>query len=452
MDDLLEKRLWDEIDDCSAFRAVGKLESVQGAISVSIPASIGEMVEIQYRDGGHCLAEVIGFSGDLVRIMPFGSSQSLQRSDRVVSLGRRMRIPVGFSALGRVLNCMGNPIDGKGPLACRAYTYVDADPPSALTRNPINEVFITGQRAIDGILTMGKGQRVGLFAGSGVGKSTLLGQVARHAHSDLNVVSLIGERGREVLPFIQESLGEQGMARSVVIVSTANETPLARVRAAESAVAMANWFRRQNKNVFLMLDSLTRFAMAQRDLGLMLDEPPTSRGYTPSVFQKMAVLLEQLGNSDRGSITGLLTVLVEGDDMNDPVADTARSILDGHIVMDRALANAGHFPAINTLPSSSRLFRDLTTPEHQAAARTIRQILTRYSEVVDLLQVGAYQAGVSTETDAAIALYPEVNKFLQQELASPSSFDTTIEWARQLEQRWQQATAADAAARNGVAV
>ena len=421
------------------FRAVGQLHSVQGAITVSLPASIGELVQIRYRGGGHCLAEVIGFAGDRVQIMPFGSSQTLQRRDEVVTLGRPMKVPVGHGLLGRVINAIGEPIDDLGPLKANRYATITTEPPAALRRHAVTEPFITGQRAIDGLLTIGNGQRMGLFAGSGVGKSTLLGQIARNAKSDLNVVALIGERGREVLPFIRESLGEEGMARSIVIVSTANESPLARVRAAESAITIANWFRSQNNNVLLMLDSLTRLAMAQRDLGLMLGEPPTSRGYTPSVFQKMAVLLEQLGKSDRGSITGILTILVEGDDMNDPVADTARSILDGHIVLDRALANAGHFPAIDAMSSASRLFLDLVSREHVDAAKAIRQILKQYNDVVDLVQVGAFQPGVSPVTDLALELYPQVCQFLQQDLGDPTPIEQTKSVILRLAARWNAA-------------
>lgn len=431
--------LQEAISFSNPFRAIGQLHSVQGAITVSLPASIGELVQIRYRGGGNCLAEVIGFSGDLVQIMPFGSSQTLQRRDEVVTLGRAMKVPVGRGILGRVINAIGDPIDDRGPLQASGYATVSTEPPAALKRQDVTEPFITGQRAIDGLLTIGNGQRMGLFAGSGVGKSTLLGQIARNAKSDLNVVALIGERGREVLPFIRESLGEEGMARSIVIVSTANESPLARVRAAESAITIANWFRGQNNNVLLMLDSLTRLAMAQRDLGLMLGEPPTSRGYTPSVFQKMAVLLEQLGKSDRGSITGILTILVEGDDMNDPVADTARSILDGHIVLDRNLANAGHFPAIDTLSSASRLFLDLVNQEHSDAAKAIRQILKQYNDVVDLVQVGAYQAGVAPLTDLALELYPQVCQFLQQDLGAPTNYEQTRLMMGRLATRWKNA-------------
>jgi flagellum-specific ATP synthase len=351
-----------------------------------------------------------------------------------------MRIPVGFNILGRTINAIGQPIDGHGPLDHDGFTLVNSNPPDALRRRPITDTLVTGQRAIDGLLTMGQGQRVGLFAGSGVGKSMLLGQIARHAKSDLNVVAMIGERGREIRPFIEDALGPEGMAKSIVVVATANESPLARVRAAETAISIADWFRGHNKNVLLMLDSLTRFAMAQRDLGLMLGEPPTSRGYTPSVFQKLAVLLERLGNSDRGSITGILTVLVEGDDMNDPVADAARSILDGHIVMDRALANAGHFPAIDVLPSASRLFHELVDEKHLMAAKAIRQIMTKYADVVDLVQVGAYQAGVSKETDLALELYPQVSRFLQQRLGAPSGFDETMAGIRRIAQRWSAVT------------
>jgi flagellum-specific ATP synthase len=428
--------LLETIRNAKPFRAVGKLHSVQGAITVSIPASIGELCEIQYRDGETGLAEVIGFSGDLVQIMPFGSSHSLQRSDRVVGLQKHMGIPVGFGILGRTINATGQPIDELGPLNHSGFTAVNSTPPDALRRRPITHPFVTGQRAIDGLLTMGQGQRVGLFAGSGVGKSILLGQIARYAQSDLNVVAMIGERGREVRPFIEDALGPEGMAKSIVVVATANESPLARVRAAESAIAIANWFRGQNKNVLLMLDSLTRFAMAQRDLGLMLGEPPTSRGYTPSVFQKLAVLLEQLGNSDRGSITGILTVLVEGDDMNDPVADSARSILDGHIVMDRELANAGHFPAIAALPSASRLFHDLADDNHLMLAKSIRQILATYADVVDLVHVGAYQPGISKETDLALELYPRVSQFLQQRLGTTSTIEQTKAAMTGIAQRW----------------
>ncbi len=414
------------IANLPSVQAVGRLTVVQGTITASLPASLGELVEIENSMGEVSLAEVIGFTGQSVQLMPFSSTQFLKRGNRVRSLGKQMRVPVGFELLGRVINSQGQPVDGKGELKCTRTKSVVQRAPNAMTRKPIDELFLTGQRSIDGLLTMGKGQRVGLFAGSGVGKSTLLGQIARFASADLNVVALIGERGREVLPFIKDSLGKDGMAKSVVIVSTANESPLARVRAAESAVAIAHWFRQQSKDVFLMLDSLTRFSMAQRDLGLMLGEPPTSRGYTPSVFQKLGDLLEQLGNADKGSITSLLTVLVEGDDMNDPIADAARSILDGHIILDRKLANAGHYPPINILESVSRIFQDLANPTHAASALAIRKLIAKYQDVIDLVQIGAYTQGVSAETDQALEMYPKICEFLQQQLDQPSSVDSTL--------------------------
>lgn len=420
------------ISNVPPLNARGQLDRIQGLITATLSASLGELVEIQQSDGTAILAEVIGFSDDSVQLMPFAPTNSLKRGDAVQALGREMRVPVGFELLGRVINSIGEPIDDKGPLNTSSCCKIQLAPPSPLSRNPIKQVFTTGQKAIDGLLTIGQGQRVGLFAGSGVGKSTLLGQIARYADADLNVVALIGERGREVLPFIQESLGKEGIEKSVVLVSTANESPLARVRAAESAVSIANWYRQRGKNVFLMLDSLTRFAMAQRDLGLMLGEPPTSRGYTPSVFQKLAVLLEQLGNSDRGSITGLLTILVDADDMNDPIADAARSILDGHIVLDRNLANAGHFPAIDILQSASRLFQELVAPAQLASAIRTRKLLALYQDVIDLVQVGAYTKGVSPQTDLAIAMYPEICDFLTQDLGTPSNLKDTQNHLAQL--------------------
>ncbi len=422
---LNQKILYETITSVPAFRPTGKIESFQGLISVSLPIAVGELCQIIKSDGSRLLAEVIGFSGKRAQVIPFGPSDNLHQGAEVIALQRSMRVPVGNQLLGRVLNAMGQPIDQGSPISGCQYISVVGDPPDVLQRQPIEHIFPTGQRAIDGMLTLGYGQRVGLFAGSGVGKSTLLGQIARYAQADVNVVALVGERGREVLPFVQSALGVQGMAKSVVIVATADESPLLRIRAAETALAMAEHFRDQGQRVMLMLDSLTRLAMAQRELGLLLGEPPTARGYTPSVFNKIAVLLERMGNSDRGSITGVITVLVEGDDMNDPIADTARSILDGHIVLSRKLANAGHFPAIDIMSSNSRLFHDLADPQQLKSTMLIRQLLARYDEVVDLLQVGAYQKGVSVQTDTAINMHPEINQFLQQELNQPQTLEIT---------------------------
>lgn len=422
------------IDHQRWIRKTGRLKSVSGRICANIDAGLGELMRIHCSDGTSVLAESIGFDQDLVQLMPFESGVGFRRNDLVVSENHDMRIPVGNELLGRVINALGNPIDQLGPLRCSEQARFHTVSPDPLSRPKIKEPFETGIRAIDGMLTIGKGQRVGLFAGSGVGKSTLLGEIATHAESDVNVVAMIGERGREVRPFIEESLGPKGLERSIVIVSTSDQPPLARIRASEIAVIIANWFRGQGKNVLLMLDSLTRLSHAQRELGLLLGEPATSRGYTPSVFQKMAQLLEQLGTNSTGSITGLLTVLVDGDDMNDPVADSARSILDGHIVLDRKLAHQGHYPAIDILSSASRLFNEVTDSDHKASVANIRKIIARYQKVEDLIQIGAYKKGVVPESDQAVEKLPAVNRFLQQSLSEPHHLKDTTQELNKLRQ------------------
>ena len=423
MNPLLKTRTQRLIQRVPDWQRVGRITSVQGSIVAKLSAAVGEICELRTQSGSVYRSEVIGFQNDEVRIMPYETGIQLQLGDMAVATGHRLKLPAGPGLLGRVLNAFGEPIDGLGPLTNVESIPLKLQTPHALGRTRIRERFETGQRAIDGLLTVGQGQRIGLFAGSGVGKSTLLGQIAQKASSEINVVALIGERGREVVPFLQDALGHQGLQRSVVIVSTADESALARVRAAETAVCIADWYRQQSQHVLLMLDSLTRFAFAQRDIGLLLGEPPTSRGYTPSVFQKMASLLEHLGTSETGSITGILSVLVDGDDMNDPVADSARSILDGHVVLDRELANAGHFPAINILKSASRLFLEVTDPEHQKSAMAIRQVLAVYQQVGEMIQLGVYQPGSNPKTDLAIQLLPGINQFLQQSLNDPTSFD-----------------------------
>ena len=407
------------------FLSTGRLHSAQGTIEARINASVGEQVRIQTRTGEELEAEVIGFRDEMVQIMPFDSPQNLERSNLVTATGRRMRVAVGEDLLGRIVDCCGRPIDGNGPIRHHETVELNFEAPDPLKRRHIAEPFVTGTRAIDGLITVGLGQRVGVFAGSGVGKSTLLGDIAKQASSDINVVALIGERGREVRPFVEQALGTVGLQRSVLIVSTSDQSALSRIRASETAVMIANWFREQGKNVLLMLDSLTRLAMAQRELGLLLGEPPTSRGYTPSVFQKMAVLLEQLGSSERGSITGLLTVLVDGDDMNEPVADAARSILDGHIVLSRKLAQRNHYPAIDVLASASRVFNEITDLNHQESAGALREILANYQEIEDFIQIGAYQPGQVPANDAAVQLLPAVHNFLKQGLCEANSMDQT---------------------------
>ncbi len=409
----------------SCLRKTGRLHGVSGRVCATVDAGLGELVTI-YSGSQATLAEVIGFERDEVQLMPIHAKGGFRRGDIVEASGCRMRVPMGPAMLGRVINAFGEPIDGKGPLRNTQLVELRLDPPPPLSRSPITRPFATGVTAIDGLLTMGYGQRVGLFAGSGVGKSTLLGEIAKYAASDINVVALVGERGREVRPFIEENLGPRGLARSVVVVSTSDEPPLARIRASELAVCVASFFRSAGEHVLLMLDSLTRLSQAQRELGLLLGEPPTSRGYTPSVFQKMSQLLEQLGNGEAGSITGLLTVLVDGDDMNEPITDAARSILDGHVVLDRKLANQGHFPAINVLESISRLFTEIVSKEHLSAAERLRSLMSRYQEVEDLIQIGAYKKGTVPAVDQAIDLMPTVNQFLKQGLDAPIPLEETL--------------------------
>ena len=432
------------LNHLDGFQTGGKLRSVQNVLSARLVASVGELCEIplaskqdamtskseprRRRPGtSDCLlGEVIGIHQDEVQIMTFQHPHGLQLGMDVFATRNRIRIPVGSCVLGRTLNGLGQPIDRGAPLIACRYSSASDQAPDALTRRPIQECLVTGQRVIDGLLTLGRGQRMGLFAGSGVGKSTLMGEIAKHARADLNVIVLVGERGREVRPFIDDCLGDLGKRRSVVIVATSNETPLMRIQAAKTGVAIAEDFRSQGASVFFFLDSLTRLAHAQRELGLSRGEPPGTRGYPPSVYNLMANILERLGNDDRGSITGIITVLVDGDDLDEPIADAARSILDGHIVLDRKLADMGHFPAVNVLQSVSRLFREVTSAEHQRAVSEIRTTLAVYEEVKDLVQVGLYQPGASPRVDEALRIMPSIEAFLKQKPEEHSALEETL--------------------------
>ena len=403
----------------------GRLQSVRGSLYAHIRAAIGEKVRIRTQEGCFVDGEVIGFQQKLVQIMPWNSNAKFRSDDLVIAAGQSAQIPVGQGLLGRVLNSQGEPIDENGPFVNVDFQTPFCSPVASTQRPLINEVLPTGVRAIDGFLTIGRGQRVGIFAGSGVGKSTLLSNLVKNSTADVNVIALIGERGREVRPFIEIALGEVGMKRSVVVVSTSDETPLSRIRAAEAAITIANHFRLIGNNVLFLMDSLTRYATSQKELGLMLGEPPASRGYPASVFQRIANLLEQLGNTQSGSITGIISVLVDGDDMNEPVADAARSILDGHIVLRRELAERNHYPAIDVLASISRLFRDISDDEHIRSAGEIRRTMALYQEVEDLIRIGAYKKGNVPETDRAIESMTKINEFLQQS-DSGSDFATTL--------------------------
>ncbi len=418
-------QLGHEVARCDLLRTVGKLRRANGLLTCTLPAAVGDQCAIGGPGGESVLAEVIGFADGAAFLVPYETVHSLRPGMPVAHLGRALSAPVGDGLLGRVLDGLGRPLDGRGPLAGCVARPVRHEAPSPMSRARIREPFVTGQRAIDGLLTCGKGQRVGIFAGSGVGKSTLLGEIAKGANSDVNVIALIGERGREVRPFLDDCLGPEGLARSVVVVATCDQTPLMRVRAAQVAITMADHFRDRGADVLLLLDSLTRLAMAQREMGLALGEPPSARGYTPSVFQLLANTVERLGNGDRGSITGVLTVLVDGDDLDEPITDAVRSFVDGHIVLDRGLAERGHYPAISVSHSISRIAHDVTPAGHQVAARKVRAIMATYAEVEDLIRIGAYAKGTSPQVDLAVELMPAVNMFLKQQVNERTPFAET---------------------------
>jgi flagellum-specific ATP synthase len=424
---------------CNGFRTVGTLRSVRDILTARIPAALGEQCLVCGREGEPLLSEVIGIEDDHAQLMCFRHPHGLRVGVDVIATGRKHTVPVGWELLGRTIDGLGEPIDGLGPLSNRRWRPTADRSPSPLARQPVREPLVTGQRVIDGLLTIGRGQRVGLFAGSGVGKSTLMGEIARSASAEVNVVALIGERGREVRPFIEESLGPEGLRRSVVVVATSDETALMRIQAVRTAITIAEFFRSSGTHVLFFLDSLTRFAFAQRELGLSRGEMPGSRGYPGSVQTALAQLLERLGNDDAGAITGIITVLVDGDDMDEPVSDAARSILDGHIVLSRKIAARGRYPAVDVLPSISRLFPQITTREHQRSARAVRQIMATYAELEDLIQVGAYEAGTSPRVDDAIRLMPQIERFLHQSLNEACSFAETSNQLQHLAAAWKHA-------------
>jgi flagellum-specific ATP synthase len=378
-------------------------------------AAMGEVCRIQSAcHDGNTLAEVVGFRNHHLLLMPLGEIHGIHPGSEVIATGAPLRVAVGAALKGRVIDGLGSPIDGLGPILAEQTVGLNLRPPHPLKRQRINGVFQTGIKSIDTFIPCGRGQRLGIFAGSGVGKSTLLGMMASQAEADVNVIALIGERGREVREFLERDLDDQGRRKSVVIVATSNEPGLNRVKGAFLAMAIAEYFRDTGQNVLLMMDSVTRFAMAQREIGLAVGEPPTTRGYTPSVFSLLPQLLERAGTGERGSITGLFTVLVEADDMNDPIADATRSILDGHVVLTRELATQNHYPAVDVLESVSRLNRDLLPPEQLNLTAAAREHLAVYRKNQDLINIGAYPAGSNSAIDQAIALHEPLNHFLRQ--------------------------------------
>jgi flagellum-specific ATP synthase len=360
------------------------------------------------------MAEVVGFKEASILLMPLGGMSGIGPGSLVEATGKPITVRVSEQLLGRVLDGLGHPMDGKPPPSGGDEYHVTNAPPNPLARKRIREPLSLGVKAIDGLLTIGKGQRVGIFAGSGVGKSTLMGMIARNTKADINIIALIGERGREVREFIEKDLGEEGLKRSALVIATSDQPALLRLKAAEVATSIAEYFRWKGKDVMLLMDSLTRYAMAQREVGLAAGEPPVSRGYTPSVFAAMPKLLERAGNSDKGSITGLYTVLVDGDDLTEPVTDTARGILDGHIVLNRKIANRNHYPAIDVLASVSRVMSDIVTQEHKAAANQIKKSMAVYADAEDLISIGAYVKGSNPDIDEAVAKHAPIEGFLTQ--------------------------------------
>jgi flagellum-specific ATP synthase len=418
-----------QLRSAPAVRLYGEVIEANGSYvqSMGPPCSVGDCCEIIGADGTRHLAEVIGFRGHNVLAMPLSSGTGIRFGDKVLGQGRRAQIPVGVSMLGRVLDANGAPMDGLAPLQTEEAASLDRNAPTPLERVRMTQPLGCGVRAIDTMLTVARGQRVGVFGGSGVGKSTLIGMMTRNTAADLTVVGLVGERGREVGEFLEDSLGEEGRARSVVHVSTSDESPLMRLRCALAATTTAEYFAARGKHVLLILDSLTRYAMAQREIGLAAGEPPSTKGYPPSVFAKMARLLERAGNFKNGSITAFYTVLMEGDDEQDPIVDSARSILDGHFVLSRDMAGEGMYPPIDILRSLSRLMSAVATGPHQQQARAVRRMLGAYARGEDLLRVGAYRAGSDPELDQAIALRPHIRKLLQQGTLERSNFQDSLQ-------------------------
>jgi flagellum-specific ATP synthase/type III secretion protein N (ATPase) len=423
-----------EVHKFPPVKLVGKVTQVIGlTVEVrGLQACIGEVCRIQLQAGGSPVqAEVVGFRDGHLLMMPLGDLRGVGPGCHVVPTGKMLGVPVGPALLGRVLDGLGSPLEGSLPenVACLP---ADNEPPNPLERRRIREILPTGIRAIDLPLTCGEGQRIGIFSGSGVGKSTLFGMIARHSGADVNVIALVGERGREVLDFIERDLGADGLARSVVVAVTSDRPPLLRIKGALAATTIAEYFRDQGMKVMLMMDSVTRLAMAQREVGLAIGEPPTTKGYTPSVFALLPRLLERAGTSRAGSITGFYTVLVDGDDFNEPVADAVRSILDGHIVLSRELAERNHFPAVDVLRSVSRLMPDLVTERHSYLAGSLREYLAAYHEAEDLINIGAYIDGSNPRVDRARKLIEPLNTFLKQGMDEKAEFSSSTAWLEQI--------------------
>ena len=422
----LEK--YKNVKDCLFFKKLGKVVNVVGLTieSAGPDARLGDICRIIPSEEGAkpILAEVVGFKDKKTLLMPYDLVDGIGLGCMVENTGEPLTVTVSDDLLGKTVNGLGIPIDGS--FINGTPCPVEALPPDPMAREIIDEVLPLGVKAVDGLITVGKGQRIGIFAGSGVGKSTLMGMFARNTKADINVIALIGERGREVREFIERDLGEEGMRRSVVVVATSDRPALERNKAAKTATAIAEYFREEGKDVLLMMDSLTRFSMAQREIGLASGEPPVSRGYPPSVYSEMPKILERAGRSSVGSITGLYTVLVDGDDFNEPITDTARSILDGHIMLSRKLVHKNHYPAIDVLQSISRCMGQIATKDHKKVAGKLKNVLATYNEAEDLINIGAYKSGSNPEIDNAIAMIKQVNAFLLQDVEEKVGFEESV--------------------------
>jgi len=413
----------------------GRVVHIAGLIieSNGPSAPVGDICYIHLKNGHTPIpAEVVGFKDQRILLMPIGELERIGPGNKVTASGTPLMINVGMQLKGRVIGGLGEPIDGKGPLNTTEKRSIYNSPPDPLTRSRIKKALGTGVRVIDGLLTFGQGQRLGIFAGSGVGKSTLMGMIARNSTADVNVIALIGERGREVREFIEKSLTEEGLNKSVIISVTSDQPALLRVKGAYIASTVAEYFRDRGMQVLLMMDSITRFANAQREIGLTIGEPPTSRGYTPSVFALLPKLLERSGTGEKGSITGLYTVLVDGDDMNEPIADAVRGILDGHVVLSRTLASQNHYPAIDILESVSRCMDDIVTPEHRAAAQKLKTVYATYKESEDMINIGAYTKGSNSKIDYAISSIDRINEYLKQDMTLNGNFEESVQKLKKL--------------------
>ncbi|MGP1271917.1 MAG: FliI/YscN family ATPase [Phycisphaerales bacterium] len=424
------------IEEASPALVIGRVSALRGLTLLvdELPAPVGATVRVRSTARGVVAGEVVGFAREHTVVMLYGPSTGIRAGDAVEAISPSAVAPISAAMLGRVVDALGRPADDGGPIPDASPMPLHEPPLPAMRRARIDRPIFTGVRAIDLMTTLGRGQRLGIFAGPGVGKSTLLGTIAQRSSADVNVIALIGERGREVREFLENSLGPEGLARSVVVVATGDEPPLMRIRAAWLACAVAELFRDAGRDVLLMMDSVTRFAHAQRQVGLSVGEPPATKGYTPSVFAQLPVLLERAGPSEAtgGSVTGLYTVLVEGDDMSEPVADAARGILDGHLVLSRKLAQRSHYPAIDVLDSVSRVADEIVDEHHRAARNHLRRLMAAYAEVEELVQIGAYAAGSNAESDVAVAYHPRITELLRQDTGDFSPPEQSRDWMLRL--------------------